>query len=71
MHTLARPRAILIALLVVTVAPSVGAQDTPPQSADLLRRLFSPGEFTAKSFGPARWLEGGRAYTTMSYPKAS
>jgi dipeptidyl-peptidase 4 len=31
----------------------------------MLRRLFSEQEFQGKSFGPARWVESGRAYTTV------
>ncbi len=36
-----------------------------PQAADLLRRAFANREFSGKFFGPARWLEGGKAYTTL------
>lgn len=31
----------------------------------MLRRLFSSREFQGKSFGPARWVDGGHAYTTV------
>lgn len=31
----------------------------------MLRRLFSEREFQGESFGPARWIDGGRAYTTV------
>ena len=31
----------------------------------MLRRLFSSREFQGKSFGPARWVDDGRAYTTV------
>jgi dipeptidyl-peptidase 4 len=57
-------RATLVTLLIVASAASSRAQDTPAQSADLLRRLFST-EFQARSFGPARWFDQGRAYTTL------
>jgi len=30
-----------------------------------LERIFTAGEFAAQTFGPARWLDGGRAYTTV------
>jgi dipeptidyl-peptidase 4 len=36
-----------------------------PATPELLRRLFSSEEFAPKSFGPARWLENGAAYTTV------
>jgi dipeptidyl-peptidase-4 len=35
----------------------------------MLRRLFSEQEFRGKSFGPARWVEGG--YTTVESPSGS
>ncbi len=41
-----------------------GAQITP-ELAKNLRRIFADKEFDAKSFGPARWLAGGDAYTTL------
>jgi dipeptidyl-peptidase 4 len=58
-------RAAVLLLLVTTAAAPGAAQDTAQQTADLMRRLFSPGEFSARGFGPARWLDGGRAYTTL------
>ena len=54
----------IVALLIISAAAPGAAQDTPQQTAALLQRLFSR-EFTAQSFGPARWLDGGRAYTTV------
>jgi len=30
-----------------------------------LERIFAKKDFEAKKFGPARWMEGGRAYTTV------
>ena len=64
MHRLTTRAAVLF-LLVITAATPGAAQDTAQQTADLVRRLFSPGEFRARGFGPARWLDGGRAYTTL------
>jgi dipeptidyl-peptidase 4 len=44
------------------------------QTAEYLRRAFKTGEFSGKFFGPARWLENGKAYTTVEpshdYPHA-
>jgi len=54
---------LLFALLALGTAAA--AQDTPAQSEQLLQRLFSPGEFSTRGFGPARWIEGGAAYTTV------
>lgn len=43
--------------------------DANTQSADkkvlTLDRIFSSGEFRSETFGPARWLEDGNAYTTL------
>ena len=66
MHAPSRLISAVVALLIAVATPAwVAAQDTPQQTSDLLQRLFSAGEFTARSFGPAKWLEGGRAYTTL------
>jgi dipeptidyl-peptidase 4 len=41
----------------------------PPKPADTvnarLERIFAKKEFEAKKFGPSRWLDGGKAYTTV------
>ena len=57
--------AILALTALVTLAaggPAVAQQDPGALS---LERIFSSGEFRAERFGPARWLEGGQAYTTL------
>ena len=59
-----RTRWAIVALFIISAAAPGAAQDTPQQTATLLQRLFSR-EFTAQGFGPARWLDGGRAYTTV------
>src|SRR3989442_8230918 len=33
--------------------------------SDMLRRLFASREFAPERFGPARWIDGGAAYTTV------
>jgi dipeptidyl-peptidase-4 len=46
-----------------------GAQQLPGQVPDTVRatvhRLFGTRDFTPERFGPARWIEGGAAYTTV------
>ena len=37
----------------------------PDDLAASLDRIFAKKEFKAKTFGPARWLDGGKAYTTV------
>jgi dipeptidyl-peptidase 4 len=36
-----------------------------PATTELLRRAFLEHDFTVKSFGPVRWLNGGSSYTTL------
>jgi dipeptidyl-peptidase 4 len=47
-----------------TIGAPVRAQGKP-ETAELFRRIFATEEFEAKTFGPAKWLEGGAAYTTV------
>ena len=44
---------------------------SPAQDHSLLtvERIFSSDEFAEKTFGPARWLEEGRGYTTLEPSK--
>jgi dipeptidyl-peptidase 4 len=37
----------------------------PDPSQLTLDRIFTDKEFETKSFGPIRWLDGGRGYTTL------
>jgi dipeptidyl-peptidase 4 len=60
-----RPRLFGAALLFVVFF----ALAVYPQSGDkrilTLDRIFSSSDFRSESFGPARWLDDGRAYTTL------
>src|SRR4030095_9802722 len=42
-----------------------GGAQRKPETTELFRRMFATDEFEPKTFGPAKWLEGGSAYTTM------
>ena len=53
---------LLACALILSAVPAVAQS---PQAADLLKRAFHDREFSGKFFGPARWLEGGKAYTTV------
>ena len=54
----------LIALLcAVLITPLYGQVPTPLQ--DQLKRIFDSEDFDSESFGPARWLADGNAYTTV------
>ena len=60
-----RLRSLMTALaLLVFYTSSLYAQ--PADKAALtLDRIFSSSEFRSETFGPARWLENGSAYTTL------
>jgi dipeptidyl-peptidase 4 len=49
--------------IVCLASQSVSAQS--PTVADLLRREFITRDFAVKSFGPVRWLDGGKSYTAI------
>jgi dipeptidyl-peptidase-4 len=53
---------VLFAAVWVAAAPAQTRQETSLET--LLRRIYSSDEFQVKTFGPARWLDGGEAYTT-------
>ncbi|HYO45182.1 MAG TPA: S9 family peptidase [Gemmatimonadota bacterium] len=57
------PLRALAAFALLLAATPLAAQEDP--SALSLERIFSSGEFRNERFGPARWLEGGDAYTTL------
>jgi dipeptidyl-peptidase 4 len=58
--------AALAALFLASVVLAVPVRSQQPfDKADLLRRAFLTHEFAAHFFGPARWLNGGEAYTTV------
>ncbi|MGH9376799.1 MAG: DPP IV N-terminal domain-containing protein, partial [Terriglobia bacterium] len=54
--------------LAPSAEPETNAPANVQETTDLgkmLQRIFTAKEFTAKSFGPARWLKDGEAYTTL------
>ena len=68
------PRRLILSLQLVRrmmwsiAVAGLGAATVNAQSAaatDILRREFLDHEFAVKSFGPVRWLDGGRSYTTL------
>ncbi len=56
----------IVALLCLLAAPAL-AQQTD-SSRLTVSRIYGSSEFNPQSFGPARWLEGGKAYTTLEKP---
>ncbi len=61
-----RRTVVALALLLVpgalTAQQSAAVSDTSLLTVD---RIYSSGEFAGENFGPARWIENGRAYTTL------
>ena len=56
--------ATLVALLhAVLLTPLYGQVPAPLQ--DQLKRIFDSEDFDSEDFGPAKWLDGGDAYTTV------
>ena len=58
-----------LVLLSPLVGPKASAQTADP-SLLTLDRIFAEKEFQPDTFGPARWLEHGAAYTTLEPPRA-
>ncbi len=61
-------RLLSLALILSWLAPPAlrAAEPKAVEALDAqLGRIFAKEEFEAKKFGPPRWTEGGRAYTTL------
>jgi dipeptidyl-peptidase-4 len=61
-------RLISVFLVVLLFAPATlrAADATPAEALNAqLERIFAKKDFEAKKFGPSRWMEGGKAYTTL------
>ncbi|HET7024447.1 MAG TPA: S9 family peptidase [Gemmatimonadales bacterium] len=57
-------RSLFACAILALLAPALNAQ-LPDSVAATLHRIFASSEFSAQRFGPARWIEGGNAYTTL------
>jgi dipeptidyl-peptidase-4 len=62
-----RFRSALLVFALVVVAVPLGAQRAERERAlfDQIGRIFASSEYQVPRFGPARWLPGGSAYTTV------
>ena len=57
---------VFIVLCAAALVAAVPARaQISPESDKLLHRLFDSSDFKVKTFGPARWLNGGEFYTTV------
>jgi dipeptidyl-peptidase-4 len=64
-----RWRLLVVAVALISITSSALASEELTKTLD---RIFNSKEFDAKKFGPARWVDGGSAYTTVepSFAKA-
>ncbi len=53
----------LVSIAWLVGSPLLGA--VPEELKQRLERIYDSPAFTAKAFGPARWIRGGDAYTTV------
>jgi dipeptidyl-peptidase-4 len=63
-HVIRRAGLALIALTIATAARPLTAQ-VPEGTTAMLQQIFASRQFAPERFGPARWIEGGTAYTTL------
>src|ERR1022692_545866 len=61
----------LILLLALAAPSAFGSSELTQELTQTLHRIFGSHEFDAKSFGPARWIEDGKAYTTLELAGSS
>ena len=55
---------VTLLLFAFLFATQLSAQQSNPSTLTV-ERIFSSREFASERFVPARWLEGGAAYTTI------
>lgn len=56
---------IVLCLAVIATWPTRAGAQQRIEDNEFLKRVFQRHEFSARPFGPARWLEQGQAYTTV------
>ena len=61
---------LLSALSMLLVALPVSAQ-VPEATTAALKEIFGSRYYAAERFGPARWIEDGKAYTTLEKSEAT
>src|SRR5512147_2820345 len=57
--------ALLLAVLSAHLAPRSVAAQVPAATTAALQQIFASRYYAPERFGPARWIEGGAAYTTL------
>ena len=63
LRTIVVPTVVVQTIVVSFGAATLNAQS--PAATEVLRRAFLDQSFRAKTYGPVRWLDGGRSYTTL------
>jgi dipeptidyl-peptidase-4 len=66
MNATERRRDVLAAVAVVAALVVTPHAQIPSRLDDAIRAIYERNEFSGESFGPARWLEDGRRYTTLT-----
>jgi len=61
MLNLVRRNFLVVSLLALIAPQLIGSEEFQQQ----LKRIFSSSAFAGRSFGPARWIEKGAAYSTV------
>ena len=59
------PHPILPVLLAAFLAPQPLLAQVPAATTAALQQIFASRQYAPERFGPARWIEGGAAYTTL------
>ncbi|HUJ31033.1 MAG TPA: S9 family peptidase [Candidatus Acidoferrum sp.] len=62
---------MLLCLLAASLLASRAASQQPVEQNEFLRATFLKHEFSARHFGPARWLQNGKSYTTVEPSSAA
>ena len=63
-HASRRSGVLLAAAVLLLTALPLSAQ-VPEATTAALKQIFASRQYAPERFGPARWIEGGAAYTTL------
>src|SRR6266511_3814706 len=61
---------LLVATALLAAPPPALPGQIPSAATEMLRRIYASRDFAPDRFGPARWIEGGAAYTTVEPSEA-
>ena len=69
-HVSRRSGSLLAAAVLLLTALPLSAQ-VPEATTAALKQIFASRQYAPERFGPARWIEGGKAYTTLERSEAT